>query len=54
MSWGGHESLVFPAASFDAGRTKDGYTGNLIRLYIGLDDAESLISDLEQAFTKIR
>jgi len=54
VSWGGHESLVFPAASFDEKRTKDGYTGNLVRLYIGLDDAESLISDLDQAFNKIR
>ncbi len=53
VSWGGHASLVFPAASFDERRAKDGYTGNLVRLYIGLDDADSLISDLEQAFKKI-
>ena len=25
VSWGGHESLVFPAMSFDEGRTKEGY-----------------------------
>lgn len=53
VSWGGHESLVFPALSFDEKRTKDGYSNNLIRFYIGLDDADSLISDLEQAFKKI-
>jgi cystathionine beta-lyase/cystathionine gamma-synthase len=53
VSWGGHESLVFPALSFDDERTKDGYSNNLIRFYIGLDDADSLISDLEQAFGKI-
>jgi cystathionine beta-lyase/cystathionine gamma-synthase len=54
VSWGGHESLVFPAMSFDEERTKEGYTGNLIRFYIGLDDADCLIKDLEQAFKKIR
>ncbi|MFN8241591.1 MAG: aminotransferase class I/II-fold pyridoxal phosphate-dependent enzyme [Bacteroidales bacterium] len=54
VSWGGHESLVFPAMSFDPERTKDGYTGNLVRFYIGLDDSEVLISDLDQAFNSIR
>lgn len=53
VSWGGHESLVFPAISFDEERTKDGYTNNLIRFYVGLDDADSLIRDLDQAFRKI-
>jgi cystathionine beta-lyase/cystathionine gamma-synthase len=53
VSWGGHESLVFPAISFDEERTKDGYSNNLIRLYIGLDDADCLIKDLDQAFLKI-
>jgi cystathionine beta-lyase/cystathionine gamma-synthase len=53
VSWGGHESLVFPAMSFDQQRTKEGYSGNLIRFYIGLDDPQSLIADLEQAFKKI-
>jgi len=53
VSWGGHESLVFPSLSFDELRTKDGYTNNLIRFYIGLDSAESLIGDIEQAFGKI-
>jgi cystathionine beta-lyase/cystathionine gamma-synthase len=54
VSWGGHESLVFPAMSFDQERTKEGYSGNLIRFYVGLDEPESLINDLEQAFEKIR
>jgi cystathionine beta-lyase/cystathionine gamma-synthase len=53
VSWGGHESLVFPAMSFDNERTKEGYSTNLIRFYIGLDEPESLISDLDQAFKKI-
>ena len=53
VSWGGHESLVFPALSFDEERTKDGYSNNLIRFYVGLDEPETLIEDLEQAFRKI-
>lgn len=54
VSWGGHESLIFPVSSFDKERTKTGYTGNLIRFYIGLDDADCLIRDLNQAFDRIR
>jgi cystathionine beta-lyase/cystathionine gamma-synthase len=53
VSWGGHESLVFPALSFDDQRSKDGYSNNLIRLYVGLDEPESLIRDLDQAFNRI-
>jgi cystathionine beta-lyase/cystathionine gamma-synthase len=53
VSWGGHESLVFPAMSFDRKRTGKGYTENLIRFYIGLDEPESLIKDLKQAFRKM-
>jgi len=53
VSWGGHESLVFPALAFDDKRTKEGYSNNLIRFYIGLDEAESLIRDLDQAFAVI-
>jgi cystathionine beta-lyase/cystathionine gamma-synthase len=40
--------------SFDEERTKEGYTGNLVRFYIGLDDADCLIKDINQAFDKIR
>lgn len=53
VSWGGHESLVFPALSFDDERSAEGYSNNLIRFYVGLDDPDSLISDLDQAFGKI-
>lgn len=53
VSWGGHESLVFPVMSFDTDRTRDDYTGNLIRFYVGLDEPDSLINDLDQAFSKI-
>lgn len=51
VSWGGHESLVIPRC---AGIPKDLYNAKNelhrhIRLYIGLEDAEYLIGDLEQA-----
>ncbi|MBS1622982.1 MAG: aminotransferase class I/II-fold pyridoxal phosphate-dependent enzyme [Bacteroidetes bacterium] len=55
VSWGGHESLIMPAcafypASYDGVRT---YPPDLVRLYIGLESAEVLISDLKQALTCI-
>lgn len=55
VSWGGHESLVMPACSFSS-RTDfmhEHYPFNLIRFYVGLDDANFLIEDLKQAFKKI-
>ncbi len=51
VSWGGHESLVIPSAvsikpnEFDA--TNE--THRLIRIYVGLEDADYLIADLRQA-----
>jgi cystathionine beta-lyase/cystathionine gamma-synthase len=53
VSWGGHESLVFPAIAFDENRTREGYSNSLVRLYIGLDEPKCLIDDLKQAFRKI-
>lgn len=51
VSWGGHESLVFPAIAaisreeFD----KNNEDHRLIRLYIGLEEPDYLIADLKQA-----
>ena len=55
VSWGGYESLVFPAA---AGISKADFDSKnnrhvLIRIYIGLEEADYLIADLEQALSKI-
>ncbi len=52
VSWGGHESLVLPTAGFYKipGRPDSPHPWNLVRLYIGLEDADWLIEDLEQAF----
>jgi cystathionine beta-lyase/cystathionine gamma-synthase len=52
VSWGGHESLVIPRCAsilptaFDANNRDH----KMIRFYVGLEDAEYLISDIEQAF----
>jgi cystathionine beta-lyase len=58
-SLGGVESLInHPASMTHASipkeeRTKNGLVDSLIRLSIGVEDAEDLIEDLEQALTKV-
>ncbi|MFI5219378.1 MAG: aminotransferase class I/II-fold pyridoxal phosphate-dependent enzyme [Bacteroidia bacterium] len=55
VSWGGHESLVFPACAaikkeeYDSKNTEH----NLVRFYIGLEDPDVLIEDIENALKKI-
>lgn len=55
VSWGGHESLIIPKCSginpdeFDAANREH----RMIRLYVGLEDPEYLIRDMEQAFEKM-
>lgn len=54
-SWGGHESLIFPMCVL---HTSENYREgslpwNFIRLYIGLEEAEVLIADIEQALNNI-
>jgi cystathionine beta-lyase/cystathionine gamma-synthase len=56
VSWGGHESLIIPKCAsvkpvdFDAANPEH----RMLRLYVGLEDASYLSSDLEQAFGIIR
>jgi cystathionine beta-lyase/cystathionine gamma-synthase len=53
-SWGGHESLIFPAAaSYSAPNHRSSVPFTLVRMYIGLEDAEYLIRDLEQALVQM-
>ena len=55
VSWGGHESLIIPKCSgiqpaeFDAGNKEH----RMLRLYVGLEEPEYLIKDLEQGFEKM-
>jgi cystathionine beta-lyase len=55
VSWGGHESLILPAAGFYKIPNKEDATTpwNLIRFYIGLEDSAWLINNLEQALASI-
>ena len=55
VSWGGHESLVIPKCAgtpvtdFDPTNPEHRY----VRLYVGLEEADYLIKDLDQALEKI-
>lgn len=54
-SWGGYESLIFPMSTLHTSmnyRTTE-LPFTLIRFYVGLEDPEMLIADLEQAFEKM-
>ena len=55
VSWGGHESLIIPKCSgikpdeFNAANNEH----RMLRLYVGLEEPEYIIKDLEQAFEKM-
>jgi cystathionine beta-lyase/cystathionine gamma-synthase len=54
VSWGGHESLVVPAiASMNTAEYNiNDESHQLIRMYIGLEDPQYLIADLQQALAQ--
>ncbi|MEZ4905584.1 MAG: PLP-dependent transferase [Spirosomataceae bacterium] len=55
VSWGGHESLIMPKcagiASEDFEATNEEH--RLVRIYIGLEETNYLIEDLDQALSII-
>jgi len=60
VSWGGFESLVLPIGAVDAHKSQktgtpgqEGLPLGLIRLFIGLEDAQDLRRDLEQALERV-
>ncbi len=56
VSWGGYESLAFPVCAVfpaDAPIRDAAIPLSLVRLSIGLEDAEDLIADLDQALAQI-
>lgn len=55
VSWGGHESLIIPAiASINPSDfNPENKRHNMIRIYIGLEEPEYIIADLEQALARI-
>ena len=54
-SWGGYESLIFPMSTlYDSQNYRSTeLPWNLVRFYVGLEEADVLISDLEQALQKM-
>ena len=53
-SWGGYESLVFPLCALAASKSfENPLPWNMVRIYIGLEDADILIEDLKQALEKM-
>ncbi|GAC1307969.1 MAG: bifunctional L-alanine/L-glutamate racemase [Mucilaginibacter sp.] len=56
VSWGGHESLIIPSIAGVAMEdyNKDEPRQQLIRMYVGLEDADYLIRDLEQALSQVK
>lgn len=55
VSWGGYESLILPQAAGIGPKNFDPSieTHRMIRLYVGLEEADYLIADLKQALSQI-
>ncbi len=55
VSWGGHESLIFPACASlpEGGFRADEVKHRMVRIYIGLEEPEFLKADLAQALAQI-
>jgi cystathionine beta-lyase/cystathionine gamma-synthase len=52
--WGGYESLVFPGSIlYSSMNNNKQIPYNLVRMYIGLEEAGVLINDLTQALEKV-
>lgn len=55
-SWGGHESLIFPVCTLYSSQNYSISTlpWNFIRFYVGLEEADVLIADLDQALKAMK
>ena len=55
-SWGGYESLIFPISTLynSANYSQTTLPWNLIRFYVGLEEPDYLIADLERGFAAMR
>jgi len=55
VSWGGHESLVIPKCASLLSKDFDSKNREhkMVRLYVGLEEPDYLIADIEQALAKI-
>ena len=52
VSWGGHESLIIPGCASISKNDFDPANADhrMMRMYVGLEEAEYLIADLERGF----
>lgn len=54
VSWGGYESLALPTCAFmGPGLPSTELPWDLVRIYVGLEDPDALIGDLDQALAKV-
>jgi cystathionine beta-lyase/cystathionine gamma-synthase len=55
VSWGGYESLIIPkcAGIHEKDFNASNFEHRMLRMYVGLEDADYLKADLEQAFQKM-
>lgn len=53
LSWGGYESLMVPFTPYRTSPSARKFTGQALRLSIGLEDADDLITDLEAGFARM-
>jgi cystathionine beta-lyase/cystathionine gamma-synthase len=56
VSWGGHESLIIPGCASIPNNEFDPSNTNhlMMRMYVGLEEADYLIEDLERGFDKMK
>ena len=53
-SWGGYESLCYPFCAMpEEGRKMSNLPVNLVRFYVGLDEAELVIKDITDSLEKV-
>jgi cystathionine beta-lyase len=53
VSWGGFESLALPFTPGDRTTRRWNFSGQGIRIHVGLEDPHDLIADLEKGFAAL-
>jgi cystathionine beta-lyase len=53
VSWGGYESLIFPVCAYIEREEASDLPVNILRISVGLEDADALINDLNEGLREI-
>jgi cystathionine beta-lyase len=53
VSWGGYESLIFPICAYIEREEASDLPVNILRISVGLEDADALINDLNEGLREI-